>query len=212
MWVGCWWCTLDISPEHYAQCGICCWSWWVTAALWKETLRWDLPLGKHGCCRETSCHPPLLAFRWIIHIFTNSYELRVPPRFLLGSQFSSCPYIPPNPSLPPSLPFGADALLFLYPRTCFTHTHTCSPSLTELHFGLEREELMKRNRSFFNRTLLWSHLFTLIFSVPTSYFASRNNFISAIVADVPLMHFKHNYRLKKPHELLYHLVVVFFSN
>lgn len=57
------------------------------------------------------------------------------------------------PSLPPSIPFGADVLLFLYPPTCFTHMHTCSLSLTKLHFGLERENYWWKGIALFLITL-----------------------------------------------------------
>lgn len=112
--------------------------------------------------------PPLRVIGWIIQIFTNSYELYVPLRFLLGSQFFLLS-LHPSKSLLPSLPLGADVLLFLYPPTCFTHSHTCSLSLAELHFGPEREVAMKRNHSFFNQILLWLRLFTLIFSPHASW-------------------------------------------
>ncbi len=101
-----------LSTEQH----ICCWSWWLTAALWKQTLCWDLGVGKHGCCCESSCHPPLLAFRWIIHIFTNSYELRVPPRFLLGSQFFLLS-LHPSKSLAPSLPPSFSEQMHCYSST-----------------------------------------------------------------------------------------------
>lgn len=70
--------------------------------------------------------------------------------FFFPSIFTSL-QIPP--SLPPSIPFGADVLLFLYPPTCFTHMHTCSLSLTKLHFGLEIENYWWKGIALFLITL-----------------------------------------------------------
>lgn len=89
---------------------------------------------KHGCCCESSCHPPLLVLRRIIHIFTNSQTLC---SSRVGSQ--SFPLsLHPSKSLTTSLPFGADVLLFLYPPTCFTHTHLLSVSHWATFWSRER--------------------------------------------------------------------------
>lgn len=137
-------------------------------ALWKRdfVLRPDVAVNQHVV-------RSLPALRWIIHIFTNSCVTNCV--CLQGSclvhSFSLCPYIPANPSLlPPSLLFGADVLLFLYPPTCFTHTHTCSLSLTELHFGPERESQRttdeKESLFFFLITLCCVLISSSSFSLP----------------------------------------------
>lgn len=127
--------------------------------------------------------------------------------------FSFCPDIPPIPSLSSPCFRSSRTVIPLYSPTCFTHTHTCSLSLTELHFGPERELLMKRNRSFFNHTLLWSHLFTLIFTPPSSYFLPR--ICTGLIADVPFMYiiaiisYSKQSRTKIQSHRLLGLVVVF---
>lgn len=88
--------------------------------------------------------------------------------FQFGSQMILL-YLHPSEFLALPCPFRADELLFLSSPTCFTHTHTCSLSFTVLHFSPERV-LMKWNRCLFYHNPLWIHLFTLIFTLHTSYF------------------------------------------
>lgn len=143
-WVWCLWCSLAMSPEHFAQCGICCWSWWLTAASWKQMLCSDWPVVWMLVWINLLCSPPGIEVHYS-YIHKLLWAVCASKALLFGSYFSFCPYIS---SYPFPLPFGTDVLLFLYPPTCFTHTHTCSLSLAELHFGPERELVMKRNHSF----------------------------------------------------------------
>ena len=159
MWVGCWWCTLDTSPEHYAQRGVGCLRWWITAASMKCK---DRPVCKHGCCCESSYHPPLLALRRIIHIFANSYESCVAPRFWLGSQFFLS--VLTSLQIPCCLPVGSRCTVIPLPsHLLHPHAHLLSVSHWATLRPRERARATDEKESLvFNHTPLWSHLLTLI--------------------------------------------------
>lgn len=153
LWVGCQWCLQHISPEHRisvasavgaddssSPCGkklyVKTWTfqWIKVSSFFFPSRHWD---GLYvylqtviNCVCLWGCY--MVRSIFFPSIFTS---LQIPP------------------SLPPSIPFGADVLLFLYPPTCFTHMHTCSLSLTKLHFGLERENYWWKGIALFLITL-----------------------------------------------------------
>lgn len=153
LWVGCQWCLQHISPEHRIS---------VASAVGADDS--SSPCGK-------KLYVKTWTFQWIkVSSFFSPPGIEMDytcickllltvcasevatwfAAFFFPSIFTSL-QIPP--SLPPSIPFGADVLLFLYPPTCFTHMHTCSLSLTKLHFGLERENYWWKGIALFLITL-----------------------------------------------------------
>lgn len=93
-----------------------------------QWLRRDIPV------IQVVIHPPLWAGLFIMLLQT----LMNYAGFLTASLFfPSVLSISLTPSI--SLPFGTDALLFLYPPTCFTHTHLLSVSHWATFWSRERE-------------------------------------------------------------------------
>lgn len=135
------------------QCGICCWSWWLIEPLWQEIYvkTWTFQWIKVSSFFFPSRHwDGLYVYLQTVINCVCLWGCYMVRSIFFPSIFTSL-QIPP--SLPPSIPFGADVLLFLYPPTCFTHMHTCSLSLTKLHFGLERENYWWKGIALFLITL-----------------------------------------------------------
>lgn len=163
MWVGCWWCALDISPEHYPQCGLCRWNLWLTAASRKVTLCKEGHVGMHGCCCESTCH---LASPGIdVDSQTIMNRVLLQGSYLVHS-FPFCPYILPNRS---DLPFWSRCTVIPLP-SLHPHAHLLSVSHWATFWSRVRT-IDEKESLFFNHPPLWSHLFILIISLPT--FISR---------------------------------------
>lgn len=151
-----------------------------------EILCKDWPVGKHGSSCESGCRPLLLALRWIIHIFTNSYESRAALRFLLASHFFLLS-LHPSKSLPPF--WSRCTVIPLPSHLLHPHAHLLSVSRWATFWSRERSTDEKESL-FFNHTPLWSHPH---FQSPRFIFCLQN-LHCANAADVSLMHFMCKYR------------------
>lgn len=142
-----------MSPEHYAQCGICCWSWWLTEASWKQILCSDWPVVLMLLWINLLCSPPGIEVHYS-YIHKLLWVVCASKALLLASHFSFCPYIPPYPSLPPF--WSRCTVIPLPSHLLHPHAHLLSVSRWATFWSRERTSDEKESL-LFNQIPLWFH-------------------------------------------------------